>query len=66
MKLKDFVLFTLIGSAAWNIILAALGYFLYSQKELLSRYYNELWWTMIVLGAGFVVYLIYKFWKKKE
>jgi membrane protein DedA with SNARE-associated domain len=66
MKLKDFILFTLIGSAAWNIILAALGYFLYSQKELLSRYYNELWWTMVVLGTGFVVYLIYKFWKKKE
>jgi membrane protein DedA with SNARE-associated domain len=66
MKLKDFILFTLIGSASWNIILAALGYFLYSQKELLSRYYNELSWTMVVLGTGFVVYLIYKFWKKKE
>lgn len=66
MNLKDFILYTLIGSASWNIILAALGYFLYSQKELLHRYYSELSWAMIILGAGFVLYLIWKFIKKKE
>jgi membrane protein DedA with SNARE-associated domain len=66
MKVGDFILFTVVGSAIWNIILAALGYFLFSQKDLLDRYYSELSWTMIILGAGFVVYLVYRFWKKKD
>ncbi len=66
MKIKDFILFTVIGSGAWNIILAAMGYFLYTQKEILHRYYTELTWIMIVLGVGFVIYLVYNFMKKKE
>ncbi len=66
MKMKDFILFTVIGSGAWNIILAAMGYFLYTQKEILHRYYTELTWIMIVLGVGFVIYLVYNFMKKKE
>ncbi len=41
MRIGDFILYTLIGSASWNIILAALGYFLYSNKEVLHRYYAE-------------------------
>ena len=44
----------------WNIILAALGYFLYSQKELLEKYYKEISWGFIILGILFVGYLIYK------
>lgn len=60
MKLKDFILYTLIGSTAWNIILAVLGYFLYSQKELLHRYYSEISWGFLILGIGFVIYLVYK------
>jgi membrane protein DedA with SNARE-associated domain len=66
MNLRHFILFTLIGSAVWHSILAALGYFLYSQKELLDRYFKELSWILIVLGAGFVIYLVFKFWKKHE
>lgn len=60
MKIRDFLLFTFIGSASWNIILAALGYFLYSQKELLEKYYKEISWGFIILGVLFVAYLIYK------
>jgi membrane protein DedA with SNARE-associated domain len=66
MNLKDFILYTVVGSTLWNIILAALGYFLYTRKELLERYYTELSWLMIILGVGFVGYLIYKFLKKHE
>jgi membrane protein DedA with SNARE-associated domain len=66
MRLKDFILFTVIGSTAWNIVLAILGYTLYSQKELLHKYYTELTYGLLILGIGFVAYLIYKFWKKKE
>ena len=66
MNIRDFALYTLIGATAWNILLAALGYFLYSQKELLHRYYSELSWGMLILGVGFVIYLIWKFIRKKE
>ena len=66
MKMRDFLLYTFIGSAIWNIILAVLGYSLYSQKELLHRYYTELSYGSLILGVGFAGYLAYKFWKKKE
>ncbi len=66
MKMKDFLLYTFIGSGIWNIILAVLGYSLYSQKELLHRYYTELSYGFLILGVGFAGYLAYKFWKKKE
>jgi len=66
MNLKDFILFSLIGSGIWNVILAALGYFLYTQKELLDKYYSELSWLFLILGVGFVIYLIYRFKKKHE
>ncbi|NMC59594.1 MAG: DedA family protein [Candidatus Methanofastidiosa archaeon] len=60
MKLKNFLLYTFLGSALWNTILAALGYFLYTKKELLDRYYKEISWLFIILGILFVVYFIYK------
>jgi membrane protein DedA with SNARE-associated domain len=66
MNLRNFILFTLIGSTAWHSILAALGYFLYSQKELLDKYFNELSWILIALGVGFGIYLLYRFRKKHE
>jgi membrane protein DedA with SNARE-associated domain len=60
MKMKDFLLFTFIGSTSWNIILAALGYFLYSQRELLDKYYKEISWGFVILGVLFAGYLIFK------
>lgn len=60
MKMRDFLIYTFIGSASWNIILAALGYFLYSQKELLEKYYKEISWGFIILGILFFGYLIFK------
>lgn len=60
MPLKDFILYTLLGAGIWNLILAALGFFLYSQKELLELYYHELSFVMLGLGAAFVFFLIYK------
>ena len=60
MNMRDFLLFTLIGSMTWNIILAALGYFLYTQKELLEKYYHEISWGFLILGVLFIGYLIYK------
>jgi membrane protein DedA with SNARE-associated domain len=60
MKLRDFLFYTFIGSMSWHIILAALGYFLYSQKELLEKYYKEISWAFLILGILFVAYLIFK------
>ncbi len=66
MKIRDFILFTAIGAAAWNIILATLGYFFYSQKELLDKYYKELILIILAVGGIYVIYLLYKGFKKKN
>jgi len=60
MKMRDFILFTAIGATAWNLILALLGYFFYSQKNILDKYYKELIIIIIAIGSSYVLYLIYK------
>lgn len=66
MPMKDFLIYTVLGAGIWNTILAALGYFLYSQQELLTLYYHELSYAMLVLGVIFVAYLVYNNFKKKK
>ncbi len=66
MNLKNFILYTMIGSGIWNIILALLGYFFYSQKERLEMYYHEITYIMLGLGALYVAYLIYNGFKKNK
>jgi len=66
MNLADFVLFTALGSAIWNSILAALGYFLYTQQELLKRYYKDLSVSFLIVFALFSLYLIYKYFIKNK
>ena len=65
MKLADFIIYTAIGSTLWNIILSVLGYFLYSQKEILHKYYAEISYLFLALGVGFIIYLIYRGLRKK-
>lgn len=60
MKVPAFILYTALGSTLWNIILAVLGYSLYSQKELLHKYYTEISWILLVLGVLFVVYITFR------
>ena len=60
MDLKAFLFYTTLGSGIWTIILAALGYYLYTQKELLNRYYQEIWWVLVVAGVLFLIYLVVK------
>lgn len=66
MNFKQFVLFTILGSGLWNIILAVLSYSVYSQQELLKEYMHELSYGLLALGFLFVIYLIWKYRKKKE
>lgn len=66
MNLKNFIFYTVIGSTIWNIILALLGYFFYSQKERLELYYHEISYVMLGLGAMYVTYLVYNGFKKNK
>jgi membrane protein DedA with SNARE-associated domain len=66
MKMSDFILYTAIGATAWNIILAMLGYFFYSQKEILDQYYKELIVVILAIGGVYVLYLVYKGFKKNN
>jgi len=58
MPMAPFLLYTTLGAGLWNIVLAALGYFLYSQKELLERYYGALSYAAAGLAVCFVLYLV--------
>lgn len=58
MDMKSFLVFTAFGSGLWTTILAFLGYYLYSRKELLEEYYAEISYVFIGLGVLFAVYLV--------
>jgi membrane protein DedA with SNARE-associated domain len=66
MRILPFILWTTLGAGIWNVLLALLGYFLYSQQELLHKYYQELWWGVLVIGVLFVGYLILKSLNKRQ
>jgi membrane protein DedA with SNARE-associated domain len=66
MPLKTFMLWTFIGAGIWNIILSMLGYFFYSQQDLLEKYYEELKWGVVVVGVVFTIYLVVKTIRKKR
>jgi membrane protein DedA with SNARE-associated domain len=66
MDLKVFVLFTSLGAFLWNATLAALGFFLYSQKDVLHRYYETLSIAFAILGILFFAYLIYQGVRRKK
>lgn len=60
MNIKQFILYTALGSGIWHIILATLSYYLYSKQDLLMKYMHELSYAFLGVGALFVVYLIIK------
>lgn len=66
MDVKQFVLYTALGSAIWHTLLAVLSYYLYSQQDLLMKYMHELSYLLFGMGAMFVVYLVWKYKRKKE
>ena len=66
MKMTDFLLYTTIGSTIWNVILALLGYFFWSQKEILDKYYTELSLAFLGLGGLYIAYLMYNGFKKNK
>jgi Uncharacterized membrane-associated protein len=63
MNLRDFILFTFVGAGIWNIILAIIGYYLYEIREQIFPYIGHI---LLVLGLGFVIWLIIKGNNKKK
>lgn len=63
MNLRDFMLYTFIGAGIWNIILSVIGYYAYELKDKIIPYLDDL---MIVLGAGFVIYLVVRLYLQKK
>ncbi|MCL2154907.1 MAG: DedA family protein [Leptospirales bacterium] len=66
MNIPNFVFYTALGSTIWNSILAALGYFLYTQQDLLKAYFSNISNFFIMVFILFVIFLIFKFFLKKN
>jgi len=66
MNIFSFTFYTTLGSMFWNIVLAALGYYLYSQKELLEKYYHQITYVFIAVGILFIMYVVIKIRKKTK
>jgi membrane protein DedA with SNARE-associated domain len=66
MNIPNFIFYTALGSAIWNSILAALGYFLYTQQDVLKEYFKNLSNFFILLFILFVIFLIVKYFFKKR
>jgi membrane protein DedA with SNARE-associated domain len=62
MNLKNFIIYTALGSALWNSILALMSYFFIDHWD---KYFREITWGFVIVGVGFVIYLIVKAYKKK-
>ena len=57
MNMKDFIIYTVAGAGIWNIILAAIGYYIYDFRDKIFPYLDDI---LYALGAGFVIYLVVK------
>ncbi len=68
MPFARFAFLTALGSFIWVAILAALGYFLGANEDLLHTYYKELSWVFIVLAILYLFFKlkIYKLFRKKK
>ena len=60
MHIGMFILFTSIGAAAWNTVLAILGYVAHGQKDLIDKYNHELTIALLAIFAIGVAYVIVK------
>jgi hypothetical protein len=60
MKLSDFVIFTAAGSLIWSSVLSLLGYFAYTRKDILEKYFTEITYAFIALAALFIAFIFIK------
>lgn len=66
MNLKPFLVYTILGSGLWNVILAVLSYSLYTQQDLLKEYMHELSFGLLGIGVIFIAYLVIRYKRKKD
>jgi len=66
MNFKNFIFYTFLGSSAWTIILAVLGYTFGANQEILSMYYREIKIIAIVLCLGVILFFVFKKNNKKD
>ena len=66
MPFLPFIFLTALGSLIWVSILAALGYTLGANQHLLSQYYSEIQWALLILGVLWVSHFFYKKRQKKR
>jgi membrane protein DedA with SNARE-associated domain len=66
MKFGAFCLYTTLGAAMWNIILAGLGYVAHGQMDIIKKYNTELTYILVALGVLFVAWLVYSGMKRKR
>jgi membrane protein DedA with SNARE-associated domain len=73
MKLGPFLLYTTLGAGLWNIVLALIGYAIYSMTELkttedvyklATEYSHQIGYVLLGLAAFVVAFLVYKAVKK--
>ena len=60
MHIGKFILFTSIGAACWNTVLAILGYVAHGQKDLIDKYNHELTIALLALFGIGIVYVVIK------
>ena len=66
MKLAPFTLYTFLGAAIWNCVLALLGYFAHGQKDIIEKYNSELAIALLGFGVLFIGYMVWNAMKPKK
>ena len=66
MKLAPFTLYTFLGAAIWNCVLALLGYLAHGQKDIIEKYNSELAIALLGFGVLFIGYMVWSAVKPKK
>jgi membrane protein DedA with SNARE-associated domain len=66
MPFGKFVLYTGLGSFLWVGILSGLGYFVGANQALLTKYYSEITWGLLIFGGLWIIWKIFKIINKKN
>lgn len=72
MHFGKFIIFTALGAAIWNSVLAVLGYYLETiipeeqLNETVTKYSHEIGYTIFAIVAVILAYIIIKSFRKKK
>ncbi len=66
MNIWHFWFFTALGAALWTTVLTLLGYWFGANKEMLAKYYHQIWIAGIIIIIGSLIYIIIKNVCKKK